>query len=130
MEDTDILAKQFVSDYAGFKSPTSFYRLAEEWMAGINVSTTLPGMIPFRLFASVGSFNNHPIADVSGNISWELGVDLPIIKDIFIISLPFAYSDDIEYALEKQDLKGVKAIRFELHLKNLNPLDYIKKSNR
>ncbi len=129
-EETGILSNQFTSDYAGFKSPTSFYRLAQEWMMGVNVSTTLPGMIPFRLFASVGSFNDHPIADITGNISWELGVDLPIIKDIFIISLPFAYSEDIKYGLEKQNLEGVKAIRFEIHLKNLNPLDYIKNSNR
>ena len=121
-----ILSKQFVNDYAGFKSPTSFFRQAQKWMFGFNVNTTLPGFIPFRLFANTGIFDNSDFDGRFGKISWELGVDLPIIKDIFVISLPFAYSDDIKYLIDKEKLKPLDLIRFELHLNMLNPLNFIK----
>jgi hypothetical protein len=117
---------QFTQDYAGFKSPTSFYRQANNWMTGINVTTTLPGMIPFRLFASIGAFDHHELNEFNDPVSWEIGVDLPVIRDVLIVSLPFMYSDDIKYALKQEGLEGVNAIRFELHLTKLNPLDYIK----
>lgn len=125
-EEKGILSQQFVNDYAGFKTPASFYRLAEKWMFGFNVSTTLPGLLPFRLFANTGVFDNSDDDGLYGKISWEIGIDLPVIKDIFVIYLPFAYSKDIKYAIDQQDLHMGNLIRFELHLNMLNPLDIIK----
>jgi hypothetical protein len=125
-ENEGLLSQQFVNDYSGFKTPTSYYRLAEKWMFGFNASTTLPELIPFRLFASVGSFDNADNNGQYGKISWEIGVDLPVIKDIFVVSFPFAYSNDIKYAIEDQKLKKSNLIRFELRLNELNPLKLIK----
>ena len=131
-EEKGIFSQQFLNDYAGFKTPTSFYRLAEKWMFGFNTSTTLPGKIPFRLFINTGVFDNSDNSS-SEKISWEIGVDLPLIKDIFVISLPFLYSKDIQYAIDQQDFKtgnlirfNGNLIRFELHLNLLNPLEMIK----
>ena len=126
-EEKGILSQQFVNDYSGFKTPTSFYRLAEKWMVGFNINTTLPGKIPFRLFINTGIFDNSDDGGQYGKISWEIGVDLPIIKDIFIISLPFAYSKDIKYAIDEQEFNTGNLIRFELHLNMLNPLDIVKR---
>ncbi len=126
-ENSGLLSHQYVNDYAGFRTPTLFYRLAEKWMFGFNTSTTLPGKIPFRLFANVGSFDNSDQDGAYGKISWEIGVDLPVIKDIFVISLPFAYSEDIKYVIDNEDLKTGDLIRFELHLNLLNPLTFVKK---
>ena len=122
-EEKGILSQQFVNDYAGFKAPTSFYRLASKWMAGMNISTTLPGLIPFRLFANAGSFDRSDLEGMYGKLNWEIGVDLPVIKDKFVIYFPFAYSDDIRDAIKYQHLKTVNLIRFELHLNLFNPLD-------
>jgi hypothetical protein len=126
-EENGILSQQFRNDYAGFKSPTSFYRLAEQWMAGINASTTLPGLLPFRLFANIGSFDGADENETYGNISWEMGIDLPLIKNTFTIYFPFAYSDDIKYALDEQEISAAERIRFELRFNMLNPLEQIKK---
>jgi hypothetical protein len=125
-ERDGILSQQFVNDFAGFKAPTSFFLEASKWMGGINVSTTLPGLLPFRLFASAGTSDNAGISDQFGKISWEIGVDLPVIKDIFVVSFPFAYSDDIRYAIDKQKLNKGSLIRFELHINKLNPIHLLK----
>ena len=126
-EEKGILAHQFVSDFAGFKTPTSFFRLSEKQMFGMNVNSTLPGLIPFRLFINAGTFDRSDEGGRFNKISWEAGVDLPLIKDIFVIYLPFAYSDDIKNAVESQKLKPFELVRFELHLNMLNPLNLIKK---
>ena len=125
-ESDGILSQQFVNDFGGFISRTSYFHESNKWMAGINMNTTLPGLLPFRLFANIGSFDNAGIGDQFGKISWELGVDLPVIKDIFVIYLPFAYSKDIKYAIDKLKLNTGELIRFELHLKKLNPLTILK----
>ena len=57
------------------------------------------------------------LMETYGKLSWELGVDLPVIKDIFVIYLPFAYSDDIKYAVTESGIRQQgDLIRFELHL--------------
>ena len=127
-EEKGILSQQFVTDYAGFKTPTSFYQLAQKWMFGINVNTTLPGLLPFRLFTNIGIFDNSDNRSEYGKISWEIGVDLPVIKDIFVIYFPFAYSQDIKDAIDAQKLQTGNLIRFELHFNMLNPFDSIKRT--
>lgn len=127
-EEKGILSQQFVNDYAGFKTPTSFYRTSEKWMFGFNVNTTLPGLLPFRLFTNIGVFDNSDNRGVYGKISWEIGVDLPVIKDIFVIYFPFAYSQDLKDVVEKQKLHAGNLIRFELYFNKLNPFDIIKRS--
>ena len=128
-EEKGISSKQFTEDYAGFKTQTSFYRLAQEYMFGINLNTTLPGLLPFRLFLNVGTFDHSDNQGEFGKYSWEAGVDIPIIKDIFVIYYPFAYSKDIKNAVEGQDFGKKDLLRFELHFNMLNPLDFIKTLN-
>jgi hypothetical protein len=128
-ETTKFISKQFVDDYAGFKSPTSYFRLAEVYMFGFNATTTLPGILPLRLFLNIATFDNINNLPEYSKLSWELGIDLPIIKDIFTIYFPIVYSSDIKDAMEKQNFSTTERIRFELHLNKLNPLRLIKTIN-
>ena len=125
--DHGIWAQQFLLADAGFKMPTLFYRKANQWMVGVNLSTTLPGILPFKLFADVGSFNDaykgYPKAR---SISWEWGVELPVIKDIFVLYFPITYSEDLKYIVDQQELHYGNLVRFELHLKKLNPLEFFR----
>ena len=122
-----VFAQQFVVADAGFKMPTFFYRKANQWMVGINASTSLPGLLPFRLFADIGSFNDaqsgYPGARA---ISWEWGVELPIIKDIFVLYFPITYSEDLKYIVDREELHYGNLVRFEFHLNKLNPLNYFR----
>jgi hypothetical protein len=127
-ETEGIWSQQFIRNAAGFTAPTLFYRKATKWMTGLNLSTTLPGMIPFKLYANVGTFNDAKIERIDfGGISYEFGVELPLFKDALRIYLPFSYSADIKYAIDEQGLKFGELIRFEMHLQKLNPLHYIRK---
>ncbi|MBK9412258.1 MAG: M1 family metallopeptidase [Bacteroidetes bacterium] len=127
-ETTGLFSHQFIRNGAGFTAPTQFYRKADQWMVGLNASTTLPGLIPFRLYANIGTFNdaNKIGGDENYGISWELGVELTVMKDVLSVYLPFAYSRDIKYVVDQRNYNTSDLIRFELHLQNLNPLKYIR----
>jgi hypothetical protein len=125
-ETENIFSQQFADDYAGFKTPGSYFMDANKWMIGINASTTLPGILPFRLFGNVGTFDNAGIAGQFSKISWEMGIELPIIKDVFIIYYPFAYSRDIQYAVDRQGLNKGDLLRFQLNVNYFHPLNLLK----
>ena len=126
-ESTGIWSQQFIKTDAGFTTPTLFYRKATKWMFGFNASTTLPGLIPFKLYVNLGTFNDSKLSfiDFKG-ISYELGVEIPVIKDVLTVYIPFSYSNDIQYVIDKQNYHFGNLIRFELHLQKLNPLNYIR----
>ena len=126
-ESTGIWSQQFIKTDAGFTTPTLFYRKATKWMFGFNASTTLPGLIPFKLYVNLGTFNDSKLSfiDFKG-ISYELGVEIPVIKDVLTVYIPFSYSNDIQYVIDKQNYHLGNLIRFELHLQKLNPLNYIR----
>ncbi len=121
-KNTGILAQQFSRQEGGLTVPTFSYRLGEDWIGGLQMSTTLPGLLPFRLYAGLCA-----ISPGSEAISYEAGIELPLLKDIFVIYFPMLWSDDIDYILESEDISYEKLIRFELNLNKLNPLELIRK---
>lgn len=124
--DDDFYSRQFLVTDAGFKSPTLFYRLADQWMTGLNLTTTLPGLIPFRLFYNVGTMNDAKTSYIDNRISWEGGIDLPLLKNVLTVYLPLFYSNDVKYVIEQSNWKRSDLIRFELRLNNLNPVQALR----
>lgn len=121
-------SQQYVQTDGGFHHPTLFYRKADKWMVGLNASTTLPGFIPFRLYMSIGTFNDakQESQDADG-ISWEAGVEWPVIKDIFTVYLPITQSKDLNYIIDRENLHYGERIRFEINFHKLNPLEWLRK---
>ncbi len=127
-ESSGILSQQFLVADAGLKIPTLFYRQGEQWMFGLNTSTTLPGKLPFRLYAGLSTYNDaiNTTLEFSA-FSYELGVELPLIKDIFVIYFPLVWSNDVKTIMDNEDLNYGNLIRWELRLTKLNPLELIRK---
>ncbi|MCX6290829.1 MAG: M1 family metallopeptidase [Bacteroidetes bacterium] len=126
-DNTGMLAQQFVARDGGFAVPTYFYRQANKWMIAVNLKTSLPGILPVRLFADFGTFDRASELTGGSAISFEAGAELDVIKDIFTIYFPFTYSDDIQYIVDNEKLDYGKLVRFELHLNKLNPFTLLKK---
>ena len=125
-ETTGILAQQFVATEGGFVIPTYFYRLADKWMVSLKLKTSLPGILPVRIFADIATFDHANELTQNSSFSYEAGIELDVIKNIFTIYFPLAYSDDIKYVVDNEKLDFGKLVRFELHLNKLNPLKLIK----
>jgi len=127
-ESSGILSQQFYTADGGLRIPTLFYRKADTWMASITLSSSLPGKLPFKLYATLAGYNNAKDAyPASKAVSYDAGVELPIIKDIFVIYFPVIWSSDIEYIVDGQNWNYGELIRWELRLTRLNPLEQIRK---
>ena len=136
-EVTGILSQQFTATQGGFKVASKITGQSAGWLAALNLKTSLPGILPVKLFADIGFYKVPEPVGGSDGIPDELrrpgmydfGLDLVIIKNIFEIYFPFGYSDNIKlkYNEDKSvfDNYGQK-IRFELHLNKLNPFTLIK----
>jgi hypothetical protein len=127
-ETTGLSSHQFVATEGGFVIPTSYYRLSEKWLAAVNLKTSLPGILPIRLFADFGTFDHANSMATGSKISYEAGIEFNVIKDIFTIYLPLFYSDDIQDIVDKNSLGLGDLVRFELHLNKLNPFTLIKQT--
>ncbi|MFM2136123.1 MAG: hypothetical protein RL021_1523 [Bacteroidota bacterium] len=122
-EATGILSQQFVPMEGGFSSRTYYYRQSSKSMGVVGVKAAVPGKLPVFLFANFAAFDQPRLSYNQNKISWEGGIEIRVVKDIFTVYLPLLFSKDINYAMEQQDLDFVERIRFELHLKKLNPLE-------
>ena len=125
-ETTGMLAQQFVATEGSFVIPTYFYRLANKWLVALNLKTSLPGILPVKLFADIATFDHAGELTNGSSLSFEMGAELNVIKNIFTIYFPFAYSEDIQYIIDREKLNYGNLVRFELHLNKLNPVTLIK----
>ncbi len=125
-ETSGLSSRQFVATEGGFAIPTFFYRQSDKWLATLNLKTSLPGILPIKLFADFGTFDHSNDLTTGSKISYEAGIELDVVKNIFTVYFPLFYSDDIQYIVDNNKLDVGDLIRFELHLNKLNPLTLIK----
>jgi hypothetical protein len=127
-EPDGVFSHQFVLTEGGFTTPVSYFGKSSGWMLTARASTTLPGKLPFRLYLAGGSFEDiNDFRPEFGKVSFEGGVELPILGDIFVVYLPAVYSKDVRDALDRLDLNTAETIRFELRFRELNPIELARK---
>jgi hypothetical protein len=112
-----VLGNQFALSHGGFKVPTPVGQ-SNLWIAAANMKFDIPIGLPIGLFADIGV--NH-----TGVPNYDVGIYLPLAKDIFEIYFPLYYSNDIQQAIAANNLKYGNLIRFTLHLEKINPFEII-----
>lgn len=120
---------QFIIRDGGFKVPTAS-GISSTWLAALNFKTSLPGKLPIRLFADLGfyDYKDYP-EEYKALPMFDYGVEIDVVKDIFVVYLPIGWSDDIEYYYSQNPTfeKYSSKIRFEFNLSKLNPVEAIRK---
>ena len=99
----------------------------DRWMVTTNMSTTMPGFLPFQLYLDAGIF-----ADAGSDkffdamFLYSSGVKVTLMKHVAEIYFPFPFMESKEFArleeLNRPDISYFQKIRFVLNLHLLNPL--------
>jgi hypothetical protein len=127
-EPSGVLSQQFMSNDGGFSTNGSFYRLADEYMVSLSLKSDLPGKLPVRLYANLATFNDAKQSYLNNTaISYEGGIEIQLIRNIFTVYVPLIYSNDFKYVIDREDLSFGELIRFEIDFKQLNPLTSLNK---
>lgn len=119
-EGSGFFSQQFYETDGGFKTQTSLGQ-TYDWILAMNLKTTLPGILPIKLFADFGTFEGAK-DNLSHPILMDAGIQLSLINDILDIYFPLLYSKDIKINYENNHYTTFsQKIRFTLCLEKLNP---------
>lgn len=123
-ESEGIWSQQFALKHGAFRvfSPLGANR---QWIAAMNISSTIPGSLPLRLYADFGTFNEaksqlKDIFDINSSIVYNAGIVLEL--GFMSINFPLIKSKDIREYQELNEINFMEQISFVLNLQALNPV--------
>lgn len=120
-----ILTQQFIKNDGGFTKYT-YYGQTNNWLATIGVKTSIPGKLPIKLYANVGTYAGAGQTASTQFLAFETGIELYIIPDIFAVYFPVTMSKDIKQENAPITNRYAEKIRFSLNINKLNPFKYAK----
>ncbi|MCK4664944.1 MAG: M1 family metallopeptidase [Bacteroidales bacterium] len=123
--DNHLLSQQFVKNDGGFSVYTLLGQ-TNNWLASINLNTTLPFLIPLKPYLNLAAYNYIHNSPKSIQYVFESGIEISIIPDIFEIYFPVLMSEDIKYQSDFITDNYWQKIRFILNFNELNPFKLIK----
>lgn len=122
-ESEGILSQQMTNTDGGFKIYT-LRGQTYDYITALNLSTTLPGIIPVSLFADLGHYFNEDLA--ADPITYSLGASLILVPEVFEIHVPLLNSKSIEDAYGMASKTIGERIRFVLNFRLVNPIRQIR----
>lgn len=113
----------------GFSSST------DSWLTSANFRTTLPGKIPFELYADVAIINERSFMKQTNtttytqNLYYTGGIALRLFDGIFQVHVPMFASKEINDYWELTNTKFHQRINFSLNLNRLQPIKLLQTIN-
>jgi hypothetical protein len=113
----------------GFSSST------DSWLTSANFRTTLPGKIPFELYADVVLINEKKSMSQTNTATYTQalyytgGIALRLFDGIFEVHVPFFASTEINDYWTNNDTKFHQRINFSLNLNRLQPIKLLQSTN-
>lgn len=128
-ESKGLLSNQMTIKEGGFKLPvfTGSAGFADQWLAAVNLKTSLPGRLPLKLYLDIGTFANASSFYPEKNpLIYNGGVQLTLIPEILNIYFPVVMSNQLSRIFELNNITYSQLISFELNLNKLNPFNLVR----
>ncbi|MFA6923947.1 MAG: M1 family metallopeptidase [Bacteroidales bacterium] len=122
-----LASQQFTETDGAFKINTPIGQ-TNDWLASLNVKTSIPGILPLKLYADIGTYSHAgKLFPDSKKIIYNGGIDLTVIPNICEVYFPVFWSSDIENQMKAiNSVKYSEKIRFTLYLNSMNFFDSLK----
>lgn len=119
-----IWSHQFAKEEGGFNIYTPIQ--SNNWMASVNITSSMPYRLEIQPYLNIGATENY-IVNSNKNLLflYESGVQVNVIRDIFVIFFPVVYSSEIKHTNEIYTSNYFEKIRFTLNITKLNPFKLI-----
>ena len=143
------LSHQFAETEGAMKVYTPLGR-SKDWLAALNIKSSLPGKLPVKLFADVSVYRDHDYSTIfltkKNFLLYDAGIYLPLATDYVEVFIPLFMSKDIRdvFYLNNPDLatppngedpdkyrlkRTVRMIRFTFNIHKLNPFELVRNLN-
>lgn len=91
---------------------------SDSWLTSINLEAAFPVPVPLSIYANVATYKD------SEWIPWEIGIELRVIKDIFVVYFPVFLCNEIKSTYGFENKTYTEKIRFTLNFSKLVPFKY------
>lgn len=123
----DFLSQQIDDSHGGFKTSTNTGS-SNNWLIALNAKLDIP-KLPIGIFADFGYFpykenNQGVITNKIGN-NYDLGIYIPLKKDIFEIYIPLLFSDRIQQEIDYNGYNFGQRITFMIQFNSMNPFKIV-----
>jgi len=123
IKDNDLWSRQFINNDGGFGIYTPIQSNA--WLTSLNLEAAFPIPVPLSIYFNIATYNNAAHAwSGSTAFPFEMGIELKIIPDIFVIYFPVKMSNDVKTTNELYTTTYTEKIRFTLNFSKLIPFKY------
>jgi hypothetical protein len=140
MFSNSLFAQQLMQGGAQFSVPYPMLGSTDSWITAINLNTTIPGIIPVKLYADVVYVNelhnevNGNTGAVTKSYSPELyytgGIRISMFKQLLQVNFPLFASGQIQDMWDGKNggagVKYAERISFTLDLNRMNPIKAIR----
>lgn len=122
----NFMKQQIVLNEGGFRAWLPFGRTSE-WIASTNLTSSIPGILPIKIFADFGTYSNAKNIFSKGQfLTYDAGIQLEIFPQVFEIYFPLVISKDIQYIYDLNSIDYWQRIRFTFNINKLNPVQYFR----
>lgn len=95
-----------------------------EWLISANIKSPQIFILPVKLFADVAVCDGRALN--TELFLWDLGINIPIVKDIIDVYVPLVYSNDIKTTMKLNNVKTINTVRFTINIHKLVAKNFIK----
>jgi hypothetical protein len=133
-----IFGHQLMPNGSGFRSFGIGLGETDSWLAAANFTSTIPGILPIRVFVDVAAINSKSLVNngntgvttvaYQANLHYVGGVSVWFFKDVFQVNFPI-FTDAINAKIWDDNQKNYgERITFTLKLNQLNPIKAIREN--
>ncbi|MEA2106675.1 MAG: hypothetical protein U9P82_08155, partial [Bacteroidota bacterium] len=119
--DNHLLSQQFIRNDGGFTTYTLLGQ-TNNWLTTLNLTSSLPSKIPFKIYANIGTYYNIKDYSTSNQFIYEAGIEFSVINNIFAIYAPVIMSNDLKETNDFITDNYWQKIRFIFNLNKLYTL--------
>ncbi len=117
-ENSGLWSRQMTNTDGGFKV-LSYRGQTTKYLATLNLKTSLPGRLPLKLYADLGTYENEE--NDREILNYNAGLIVSFIPDNFEVYIPLMVSKQIQNTLDLNTISFSERIRFVLNINALNP---------
>lgn len=137
VNESTLFTQQLMPGTTGFRTYALAVGATDSWVGALNFTSTIPGVLPLRIFADVAGINakqlttngntNQTTITYTANVHYVTGVSIWPLRDILQVNFPL-FTDAVTQERWDQQNSYWQRITFSLKLNALNPIKQIREA--
>lgn len=137
VNESTLFTQQLMPGTTGFRTYALAVGATDSWVGALNFTTTIPGVLPLRIFADVAAINakqlttngntNQTTITYTANVHYVTGVSVWLFGDVLQVNFPLFTDAVTQNSWDQQNAYGQR-MTFTLRMNAMNPIKQIREA--